>query len=146
LNGAALSCVLDRSMAEPVLLNAPRVVAGIRQRIAAGMAQHMRVHREGEAGAHTNALDKAVDSVRREWAAALRGEDEGRVRALIDDGIRRDRRGRGGHWARPAFEHCCSVATMVAAAAPIGRHGAMSGFRLGRSAAREKFCVAPLSL
>jgi hypothetical protein len=73
--------VLDASVAEPIL-NAPRVVAGIGQGIAAGMAQHVGMDGEGKTGAHADALDQAVDGVGRERPAAFGGEDEGRVRAL----------------------------------------------------------------
>jgi len=65
-------------MAEPIL-NAPRVVAGICQRIAAGVPQHVGVDRKGEAGANTDTLDEFVDRIRRERTAALGGEDEGRL-------------------------------------------------------------------
>jgi hypothetical protein len=55
-------------MAQPVL-DAPRVVAGIRQGVAAGMAEHVGVDRKGEAGAIADALDQSVDGVGRERAA-----------------------------------------------------------------------------
>jgi hypothetical protein len=40
------------------------------------------MYRKGEAGAIADALDEPVDGVGRERAAALGGEDEGRVREL----------------------------------------------------------------
>jgi hypothetical protein len=46
------------------------------------MAEHMNVNWKGEAGARADALDQAVDRIGRERAAALGGEDEGRVREL----------------------------------------------------------------
>jgi hypothetical protein len=61
--------VLDRPVAEPVL-NAPRVVVGIGQGVAPGVAQHASVDRKGEAGARADALDVAVDGIGRERAAA----------------------------------------------------------------------------
>jgi hypothetical protein len=68
-------------VAEPIL-NAPRVVTGIGQRVAASVPQHVCVHRKGDEGARPDALDELVDGVSGERAAALGGEDEGRVRAL----------------------------------------------------------------
>jgi hypothetical protein len=44
-------------MAE-LVLNAPRIVAGIGQRTAARMTQHVRVNRKSEAGASADALDE----------------------------------------------------------------------------------------
>ena len=67
--------MLDRSMAEPVL-NSTRLVASIRQRIAAGVAQHVGVYRKAEASALADALNQAINRVRGEWSAALGGEHE----------------------------------------------------------------------
>ncbi|MGA9010308.1 MAG: hypothetical protein WB495_26335 [Xanthobacteraceae bacterium] len=49
-------------MAEPVL-NSPRIVAVIRQLIAAGVAQHMDVDREQQAGARANTFDKPIEGI-----------------------------------------------------------------------------------
>ncbi len=68
-------------MTEPIL-NALRVVAGIGQGIATGVPEHVSMHWKGEACARADALDQAIDGVGRERAAALSGEDEGRVRRL----------------------------------------------------------------
>jgi hypothetical protein len=68
-------------MAEPVL-DASRVVAGVGQGVAAGMAEHVSVDRKGEAGAAADALAQPIDGIGRERAAALRGEDEGAVGQL----------------------------------------------------------------
>jgi hypothetical protein len=68
-------------MAEPIL-DASRVVASIRHGVPAGVPQHVRVHRKGEASARADALDQAIESIGRERAGALGGGDEGRVRAL----------------------------------------------------------------
>jgi hypothetical protein len=68
-------------MAEPVL-DSPRVVARIRQGVAAGAPRHVGVNRKGEAGALADALDQPIDGVGCERAAALGGDDEGRVRRL----------------------------------------------------------------
>jgi hypothetical protein len=46
------------------------------------VAQHVRVDRKGESGATADALDEAVDGIRRERATALGGEDKGRIRGL----------------------------------------------------------------
>jgi hypothetical protein len=56
--------VLDRSVTRPIL-NASGVVAGIGQRVAAGVAQHVGMHRKGEAGARADALAETVDGVGR---------------------------------------------------------------------------------
>jgi hypothetical protein len=43
-------------MTEPIL-DAPRVVSGIGQGVAAGMAKHVNVNRKGEAGARRSSRD-----------------------------------------------------------------------------------------
>jgi|HubBroStandDraft_6_1064221.scaffolds.fasta_scaffold277684_2 hypothetical protein len=48
--------VPNRPMAKPIL-DAPRVVAGVCQRVAAAVPQHVCVDLEREAGALANALD-----------------------------------------------------------------------------------------
>ena len=68
-------------MAKPVL-DSSGVVAGVGQRVAAGIAQHVRVDRKGEACAGINALDQPVDGVGRERAAALGGEHKRRIGEL----------------------------------------------------------------
>ena len=60
-------------MAEPVL-NRPRVVTCIGQGIAAGVAEHVHVNLEWEAGALADALDQTIDGIGGEWSAALRLE------------------------------------------------------------------------
>jgi hypothetical protein len=62
--------VLNRAMAKPIL-QCPGIVAGIGQCIAACMAQHVAVDREGEASALADALYKMIDSVRRKGPAPL---------------------------------------------------------------------------
>jgi len=49
-------------MAEPIL-DGPRIVAGVRQRVAAGVAEHVDVDGEVKAGALTDALYKPIDGV-----------------------------------------------------------------------------------
>ena len=60
-------------MAEPVL-NSPRVVAGIREGIAASVPEHMDVNFEREAGTLPDAFDHPVDGIGGEWRAPLRLE------------------------------------------------------------------------
>jgi len=74
--------VLDGPVPEPIL-NQPGVMAGVGQRVATGMAQHVGVDLEGEAGALVDTLHKAVDGVRSEWAAAFRLEDEDTLRTPL---------------------------------------------------------------
>ena len=57
-------------MAKPIL-NCPRVVALVCERVAAGVPQHVRVNLEREAGALTDALDQAIDGIGCERCAAL---------------------------------------------------------------------------
>jgi hypothetical protein len=73
--------VLERPTAEPIL-DASRVVAGIGERVAAGMPKHMGMDGEGEAGALADALDEPIDGIGRERVAAFGGEHEGRVPEL----------------------------------------------------------------
>ena len=57
-------------------------MARIRQGVAAGVSQHVAVDLEREAGALAYALDKAIDSVRRERAAALGREHKAAIGEL----------------------------------------------------------------
>jgi hypothetical protein len=68
-------------VAEPIL-NASRVVAGIGQGAAAGMAKHVNVNRKGESGWGADALDQSDDGIRRERPAAFGGEHKGAVEIL----------------------------------------------------------------
>src|SRR5262249_31664771 len=65
--------VLDVLVPEPGLQR-PRVVPGIGQGIAAGVAQHVREDGEGHAGAPAEALKQRAEALGRHWAAALTGE------------------------------------------------------------------------
>jgi hypothetical protein len=56
------SRALNGPVAHPVL-KPPRIVAGIRQGIAAGMAQHVGVHRAGESGALADAHTTSTEMV-----------------------------------------------------------------------------------
>src|SRR5205814_8162733 len=67
------SRVLNGAMAEPVL-NSPRVVAGIREGIAASVPERMDVNFEREAGRLPDAFDHPVDGIGGEWRAPLRLE------------------------------------------------------------------------
>ena len=66
-------------MPEPIL-DQSRVMARVGHRIAAGMAEHMGVDQEGESGALTDTLHKAVDGVGGERPAPLGLEHEGTLR------------------------------------------------------------------
>ena len=51
-------------MAKPIL-NPPRVMAGVRECVAAALAQHVAMHPERKAGALANALHKPVQRATR---------------------------------------------------------------------------------
>jgi hypothetical protein len=55
-------------MPEPVLDSA-RVVLRVRQGVAAGVAEHVTMHRKGQASARTDPLYKPIHSIRRERAS-----------------------------------------------------------------------------
>ena len=57
-------------MTKPILDRA-RIVALVRQRVAATMAEHVGVDREGEAGALTNALKMPIDCISCKWPSPL---------------------------------------------------------------------------
>lgn len=61
-------------MTQPIL-NGPGVVPGVRQCIAAAVAQHVDVNQEVEAGALPNAFNQPINSIRREWTTALSAKD-----------------------------------------------------------------------
>jgi hypothetical protein len=63
-------------------LNAPRVVVSIGQGVAAGVAEHVGVHRKGKTGARADALDVTVDGIGCERIIAFGAEDEAAVREL----------------------------------------------------------------
>ena len=69
-------------MAEPVL-DQPRVMAGIGQGIAAGVAQHVGMDPEGQLRALANGLHEAVDRVSGKWAAAFGFKDESTRRIAL---------------------------------------------------------------
>jgi hypothetical protein len=62
-------------MAEPVL-DQPRVVAGIGQGVAAGVAQHVGVDPKRQLGPIANGFHEAINCVSRKWTAALGFKDE----------------------------------------------------------------------
>ena len=68
-------------MSEPVL-DGSGIVSGVRQCVAAAVAQHVRVDREIEASALAKPFDVPVNRVRSERAAPLSREDEAAVREL----------------------------------------------------------------
>jgi hypothetical protein len=56
--------MLDGAMAEPVL-DQPYVVALVRERVAAGVPEHVGVNFEQEARALADALDQPIDGIGR---------------------------------------------------------------------------------
>jgi hypothetical protein len=60
--------VLDGTMAEPIL-NCPRVVACIGERVAAGVPEHVHVNLEWKSGALAYALEQPIDGIGRERCA-----------------------------------------------------------------------------
>src|SRR6516165_9182074 len=72
----------DRDVPEPVLDRAG-VDAVIGELVAAGMPQHVEMHRKRNTRSLADDLDQPVDRIRREWRAALRGEDIAAVRVLL---------------------------------------------------------------
>src|SRR4051794_3676522 len=74
--------VLDVAMAKP-LLNSSRVMAIVGQLKATGVAQHVRVDREGELGRRADARQLLAEAGRGHRRQALGGEDVGRGRDLL---------------------------------------------------------------
>ena len=62
-----------------VRLQCPSVGASVRQRVARGMAQHVRMHLEGHLSRDPGALDQLLQAGHGEGRAALADEDEGRL-------------------------------------------------------------------
>jgi len=54
--------MLNAAVTEPVL-NRPRIMTRIGQRVAAAVEKHVRANLEGEAGPLAYALNKAIDGV-----------------------------------------------------------------------------------
>jgi len=65
--------VLDVTVAE-VMLNGPRVLAVVRQLVAGGMAQHVGVDRERDAGVATGPPHDLADGIGRQRRFALTNE------------------------------------------------------------------------
>jgi hypothetical protein len=65
-----------------VSLQRPRIVSLVSQRVAAGVAQHVRVCLEPKLGHDPRPLDHAGKAGRAERRPALGGEDEGALRLL----------------------------------------------------------------
>ena len=62
-----------------VRLQRPGVGALVRQRVARGMAQHVRMHLEGHLGLDPGPLDHLLQAGHGEGRAPLADEDEGRL-------------------------------------------------------------------
>src|SRR6516165_10163906 len=69
-------------MAEPVL-DQPRVMAGIGQGVAAGVAQLVSMDPERQLGALANGFHEAINGVSRKWTAALGLKDESTRRIAL---------------------------------------------------------------
>src|SRR3954453_10248490 len=74
--------MLDVAVAEP-LLNGSRVMAIVGQLKSTGMAQHLRVDREGELGRRADARELLAEAGRGHRRQALGGEHVGRGRHLL---------------------------------------------------------------
>src|SRR5271170_3434390 len=73
--------VRDVAVAE-VVLKAPRIHALVRQLVAAGVPQHVRMHDELELGCNAEPGDHLAEACGRERRIAFRYEYERRLRAL----------------------------------------------------------------
>ena len=69
-------------MAE-VGLDAPGILASVRQRVARGVAQHVGMRLERQSGLFAGALDHPIEAVAIERGATLIDEDEGGLRVLL---------------------------------------------------------------
>jgi hypothetical protein len=74
--------VLDIAVTQ-VSLKRSGIVSLIRERVATGVPQHVRVRLEPKSGFGARALDHAGETSRREWSAPLRGEHERRFGLLL---------------------------------------------------------------
>ena len=61
------------------MLKAPSIHPLVRQGVAAGMAEHMDVDREGQPCRFASSLDEPGDPLALEWVTALIDEDIGRL-------------------------------------------------------------------
>jgi hypothetical protein len=68
-------------MSKPILKGA-RIMAGVCERVAAGVPQHVNVDQKRKSGALTDALYQAINGIRVEWPAALGSEHGAAVREL----------------------------------------------------------------
>src|ERR1700733_8048582 len=74
--------MLDVPMSK-VRLEGSRVVASVRQRVAASMPEHMRVRLERQLRHSSCSFNHASEACGREGGSALRREHEGRFRLLL---------------------------------------------------------------
>jgi hypothetical protein len=63
-------CVLD-ILASEVILQRAGIVTGVRQRVATGMTEHVRVYLKGQAGFLPSTLDQPVKRISCEGTASL---------------------------------------------------------------------------
>ena len=64
-------------------LESARIVSLVRERVAAGVPEHVRMRLEAQLGHRACAFDHASEASRREWRAALRREHERRLGILF---------------------------------------------------------------
>jgi len=102
---------LDRAMAQ-VCLQRPGVGALVRQCVARGMAQHVRMHLKGHLGLDSRPLDHLLQAGHGEGRSPLADEDEGRPGIPIRTVCQRRHRG-GDRWlfmsALPPRKPTCAV-------------------------------------
>jgi hypothetical protein len=73
--------MLDVLVSE-VILQRAGIVTGVRQRVATGMTEHVRVYLKGQAGFLPGTLDRPVKRISCEGTASLRHKDKRRFRCL----------------------------------------------------------------
>jgi hypothetical protein len=105
--------MLDRPVAQPVL-DRPRVVPLIGQGVAAGVPEHVDVHRQADRCFLADALDQAIDGIGGERRAALIGKHKGCARRLITPQLAQRPQLVAADWMRRRFAVLrpvdCSVA------------------------------------
>src|SRR5664279_6369105 len=74
--------MLNVAVAE-VSLQGPRIMPHVRQSVAAGVAEHVRVRLEGQLGLPARAFDHAGEASRTKRCPAFRGEHKGRFGFLL---------------------------------------------------------------
>jgi hypothetical protein len=70
--------------AAQIVLDQPGIRAGVRQHVASGVPQHVRVGRDVELGGFASGFDDILRAVHRQRAATLRDEYVGAGAALFE--------------------------------------------------------------